>query len=100
MLIGPGAIGVMTNRLGLLSWVHGAVTVHENLKLFRTGTLHPSTSSYETSSPLVSVKGQSVVLELIAEYCGKPTKAYGVHIHIFRQLLHLLPIFIEEVPFP
>lgn len=89
-------------RLSLLSWAQDAVTTHENVIFILKGTI--VSSSYKTttskriklSPPLGIFNGKSGILELIAEYCGNPKVR---DLRIFRQLIHLLPAFIEDIPY-
>ena len=97
-------------RLPILAWVRDAVATHDNVKVFLTGTIvsassfhrHPknpyATRSKRTKvapSPLVILNGKSGILELIAHYvAGTPQQR-----RTLRQLLILLPVFIEDVPF-
>ena len=99
-------------RLNVLSWAKNAVTVHDNFKIFLTGTILPLSSfrrhpknQYATrstansamkSSPLVVFKGTSGILEVIADYAGKPNAR---DVRTLRQLLALLPVFIDDTPF-
>ena len=99
------------NRLAILSWAQDAVTNHDNVQVFLTGTIIPSASfrrhlknEYATrskrtkvspSSPLEMLKGKSGILELISNYVGTPKPQ---ELRIFRQLMRLLPIFIKDVP--
>ena len=48
------------------------------------------------SSPLVVFKGTSGILEVIADYAGKPNAR---DVRTLRQLLALLPVFIDDTPF-
>ena len=78
------------------------VTTHENVIFILKGTI--VSSSYKTttskriklSPPLGIFNGKSGILELIAEYCGNPKVR---DLRIFRQLIHLLPAFIEDIPY-
>ena len=99
-------------RLPILSWVRDAVAFHDhdNVNLFLTGTIVPTSSfrrhpnnPYATRSkrmkvapsPLVLLKGKAGILEVIAHYvAGTPRQR-----RTLRQLLILLPAFIEDVPF-
>ena len=100
-------------RLPILSWVQGAVTTNDNFQLALTGTNVSATSSSFCSHPINphatrSKKRMKVspspspsplvedALKLVAEYVGNPT---AHELRIFRQLLDLLPAFIEDVPF-
>ena len=100
-------------RLPLLSWAQDAVTTHNNFNIFLKGTIilsavfrrHPN-NEYATrskrmklspsSSLLIMLKGKSGILQLIAAYTGY-SKANDLR--IFRQLIILLPAFIEDTPF-
>ena len=103
-------------RLIVLSWAQDAVAIHATFQLFLKGSIlpassfrrHPSnyyatrskrikvSSSTKTTSPLVIFNGKSGILELISEYTGIPKPK---ELRIFRQLMDLLPAFIEDVPF-
>ena len=105
-------------RLPILSWAQDAITTHDMIQLFLKGTIlssssfrrHPnneyatrskrmrlsSTAAASSSSPLVIFKGKSGILELISKYVGVPQPR---EIRIFRQVMVLLPAFIEDVPF-
>ena len=103
-------------RLILLSWAQDAVAIHATFQFFLKGTIlpassfrrHPSnyyatrskrikvSSSTKTTSPLVIFNGKSGIFELISEYTGIPKPK---ELRIFRQLMDLLPAFIEDVPF-
>ena len=54
--------------------------------------LAPLSSS---SSSLVMLNSKSGILELIANYAGTPK---AQELRTFRQLIYLLPAFIEDVP--
>ena len=111
-------------RLPILAWAQNAVTNHDNFQLFLKGTIlaastfcrHPNndyatrsnkrlklavttataTATTPSSSPLVLFQGQAGILELISHYVGRlPPR----DLRTFRQLLVLLPAFIEDVPF-
>ena len=99
-------------RLPILAWAQDNVTNYERIHLFLKGTIvssstlrrHPKNDYVTRSkrmkvspSPLVMFKGKSGILELVAEYVGYPTAAH--ELRIFRQLIDLLPAFIEDVPF-
>ena len=98
--------GDADNRLIVLDRAHDAVTTHDNLKSFLKGTITTSASirrrpnnEYATRSrlsPLVLLKGKSDILKVIANYAGM-LKAKDVR--TLRQLLVLLPVFIENEPF-
>ena len=106
-------------RVTLLVWVHDAVTTHDNFQLVLKGTIlssplfrrHPNhnyatrsnkrmklalTAAATTTSPLVIFQGKSGILELISKYVGISTEQ---DLCTFRQLMVLLPAFIEDVPF-
>ena len=100
-------------RLTILSWVQDTVTTNDNFQLALTGTNVSATSSSFCSHPINphatrSKKRMKVspspspsplvedALKLVAEYVGNPT---AHELRIFRQLLDLLPAFIEDVPF-
>ena len=100
-------------RLNVLSWAQDAVSTHDNFKVFLTGTIissaafrrHPNNEyaarstrmkCSPSSSRLIMLKGKSDILQLIAVYVGLPT---AKNVRIFRQLMVLLPAFIEDTPF-
>ena len=70
-------------RLQLEAWAKAAVATHDQFQL----------SSF---IPLVELKGNSGVLEIIAGYCGYRKRR---ELRIIRKLLHLLLAFIKDVPF-
>ena len=100
-------------RLTVLSWVQDAVTTHNNFNIFLKGTIilsavfrrHPN-NEYATrskrmklspsSSLLIMLKGKSGILQLIGAYTGY---SKSNDLRIFRQLIILLPAFIEDTPF-
>ena len=51
---------------------------------------------YRRHPTLVIFNGKSGILQLISEYVGNPT---AQDLLTFRQLIHLLPVFIEDAPF-
>ena len=70
-----------------------ATRSHKRIKLVLVVTTATAT---KPSSPLVLFKGKAGILELISQYVGLlPPRDR----RIFRQLLVLLPAFIENVPF-
>jgi len=109
----PNHYWTLDKRVTLLLWAQDAVTTHDNFQVFLTGTIIPFTSfrrhpkneyatrskrtkvSPSSSSPLVMLKGKSGILELISNYVGTPKPQ---ELRIFRQLIRLLPTFIEDVP--
>ena len=54
------------------------------------------TAAATTTSPLVIFQGKSGILKLIPKYVGISTEQ---DLCTFRQLMVLLPAFIEDVPF-
>ena len=98
----------------ILSWAQKAVTNHDNIYVFLTGTIvsaasyrrHPKNqyatrskrlkvapSSTASSSPVVLLKG-NIVLELVAAYVETKPKPH--ELRIYRHLLDRLPTFIEN----
>ena len=91
----------------------GGGVIDKNIQLFLKGTIvslsmfcfYPknvySTRSKQTkislssSSPLVMFQGKLGILELILKYVRNPKPQ---ELHIFCQLICLLPTFIEDVP--
>ena len=73
------------------AWAQDIVTNYDNVvTLLLTGTFASA-----STSPLVVFKGPSEILELIAQYvAGTPQR-----VRMSRQLLVLLPAFIDDTPF-
>ena len=82
-------------RQTVLSWARNAVTTHDHVLLCLLATMEVSSSS-SSSSPLAKLNGKSGLLELVAAYTGYPKVN---DLRIVRQLLAILPTFIEDVPF-
>ena len=83
-------------RLNVLSWARNAVIIYNDIQLLLKGALVVPSSSSSSSSPLAKFNGASEIFEIVAEYAGCPT---AHELRIFRQLIDLLPAFIENVPF-
>merc|ERR1712028_140622 len=75
------------------AWAQDIVTTHDNVvTLLLTGMI---VRSNQASSSLVVFNGTSGILELIAHYvAGTPQQ-----VRTTRQLLVLLPAFIDDTPF-
>ena len=98
------------HRVSVLAWALDAITTHDNVKLFLTGTLVSASScrrypknEYATRShkrmkvvlsPLVLFQGKSGILELVAAYVEPKPKPH--EFHLFRQLIEHLPAFIAR----
>ena len=98
------------HRVSVLAWALDAITTHDNVKLFLTGTLVSASScrrypknEYATRShkrmkvvlsPLVVFQGKSGILELVAAYVEPKPKPH--EFHLFRQLIEHLPAIIAR----
>ena len=77
----------------VLEWAQDIVTTHDNVvTLLLTGMI---VRSNQASSSLVVFKGTSGILELIAHYVAYTPQ----QVRTPRQLLVLLPAFIDDTPF-
>ena len=82
-------------RRANLAWVHTAVTTHDTLQLFLSGTLVVEPS--ESESPLVLLNGHPGILELIAAFVEtQPTRH---ELRLSRHLRERLLVFIDDGPF-
>ena len=100
--VAGGSIDDATMRQDLRPTDFYTVSMHDNVTLFLTGTIvSPSSSSSSSasppSSPLKIFQGKAGIVESISYYVGNPIPPQ--ELRILRQLLDLLPIFIEDVPF-
>ena len=81
-------------REAILLWAQYAVARHENVvQLLLTGTIVRSNN--QEPSPLVTFKGTSGILELIARFVAGTQQ----QLRSRRQLLDLLSTFIDDTPF-
>ena len=81
-------------RETVLAWAQTSVANHDHaVQSLFTGMI---ASSKRTASPLAILNGNSGILKLIADY---GVTGYPQQLRTLRQLIELLPAFIDDTPF-